>query len=79
MKSIWYERCYLVIFFCTRKSKVKKKKRLHSLNKCVCKVIDTVVIGEEDTMVNKMVVVNEIVHLGPPPCHCRGPLYKMVP
>ena len=39
--------------------------------------MDTVVIGEEDTMVNNMVVVNKIAHLGSQPCHCRGPLYKM--
>ena len=39
--------------------------------------IYTVVIGE-DTMVNKIVVVDEIVHLGPPLGHCRGLLYKIV-
>ena len=27
-------------------------------------------------MVNKIVVVDKIVHLGHPPCHCRGPLYR---
>ena len=41
-------------------------------------VLVTVVIGEEGIMVNKIVVVNMMVHLGPPLCHCRGPLYKMV-
>ena len=40
--------------------------------------IYTVFIGEEDTMVNKIVVVNKIVHLGPPLGHCRGLLYKIV-
>ena len=40
--------------------------------------MDTVVIGEEDTMVNKIVAVDKIVHLGPPLGHCRGLLYKIV-
>ena len=39
---------------------------------------NTVFIGEEDTMVNKIVVVDKIVHLGPPLGHCRGLLYKIV-
>ena len=38
----------------------------------------TVFIGEEDTMVNKILVVDKIVHLGPPLGHCRGLLYKIV-
>ena len=38
----------------------------------------TVVIGEEGTIVNKIVVVDKIGHLGPPPCHCRGLLCKIV-
>ena len=38
----------------------------------------TVFIGEEDTMVNKIVVVDKIVHLGPPLSHFRGLLYKIV-
>ena len=40
--------------------------------------LDTVFIGEEDTMVNKILVVDKIVHLGPPLGHCRGLLYKIV-
>ena len=39
---------------------------------------NTVFIGEEDTMVNKIVVVDKIVHLGPLLGHCRGLLYKIV-
>ena len=39
---------------------------------------DTVFIGEEDTMVNKILVVDKIVHLGPPLGHCRELLYKIV-
>ena len=31
-----------------------------------CSIVTTVVIGEEDTMVNKIVVVDKIGHLGPP-------------
>ena len=38
----------------------------------------TVFIGEEDTMVNKIVVVDKIVHLGPPLGHCGGLLHKIV-
>ena len=38
----------------------------------------TVFIGEEDTMVNKILVVDKIVHLGPPLGHCRELLYKIV-
>ena len=38
----------------------------------------TVFIGEEDTMVNKILVVDKIVHLGPPLSHCRELLYKIV-
>ena len=38
----------------------------------------TVVIGEEGTIANKIVVVDKIGHLGPPPCHCRGLLCKIV-
>ena len=38
----------------------------------------TVFIGEEDTMVNKILVVDKIVHLGPPLGHYRGLLYKIV-
>ena len=38
----------------------------------------TVFIGEEDTMVNKILVVDKIVHLGPPLGHCRGLLYRIV-
>ena len=40
--------------------------------------LHTVSIGEEDTMVNKILVVDKIVHLGPPLGHCRGLLYKIV-
>ena len=28
-------------------------------------------------MVNKIVLLNTIGYLGPPLCHCRGPLYKI--
>ena len=42
------------------------------------RTVHTVFIGEEDTMVNKIVVVDKIVHLGPPLGHCRGLLYKIV-
>ena len=38
----------------------------------------TVFIGEEDTMVNKILLVDKIVHLGPPLSHCRELLYKIV-
>ena len=41
-------------------------------------LIVTVFIGEEDTMVNKILVVDKIVHLGPPLGHCRELLYKIV-
>ena len=41
-------------------------------------LLGTVFIGEEDTIVNKIVVVDKIVHLGPPLGHCRGLLYKIV-
>ena len=38
----------------------------------------TVLIGEDDSMENKIVLLNDIVHLGPPVWRCRGPLYKVV-
>ena len=38
----------------------------------------TVLIDEDDSIVNKIVLLNEIVHLGPPVWCCRGPLYKVV-
>ena len=38
----------------------------------------TVVIGKEDSMVNKILVLNSVVRLGPPVWSCSGPLYQIV-
>ena len=37
----------------------------------------TVLIGGKSSMVNKIALLNTIVYLGPPLCHCRGLLYKI--
>ena len=50
----------------------------HAWERTPLLIFNTVFIGEEDTMVNKIVVVDKIVHLGPPLSHCRGLLYKIV-
>ena len=41
-------------------------------------VKDTVLIGEQDSMVNKIVSVNKIVWFGPSLRHCRESLDKIV-